>query len=164
MKRGFTIIELLVVVLIIGLVGTLAAVAVNSARSKQRDAARLSNVRQIQSTLENYFNETNAYPSGSGLPLGDGTQSACLGSEGFEANCSGDDQVFLRVVVGTFDKGLAGDVTCGEPARNAFCYASAEEGASYAIGFELENALPQVGLVAGANCAVPEGMKAGGCQ
>lgn len=164
MKRGFTIIELLVVILIIGLVGTLAAVAVNSARSKQRDASRLSNVRQVQSALENYFNETNAYPSDAGLPLGDSTQSVCLGTGGFAANCSGDDSVFLRVVVGTLDKGLDGAVTCGEPTRNAFCYSAAEEGASYAIGFELENALPQVGLVAGANCAVPEGMKAGSCE
>lgn len=164
MKRGFTVIELLVVILIVGLVGTLAAVAVNSARSKQRDASRLSNVRQAQTALENYFNEANAYPLGSGLPLGDSTQSVCLGSGGFAANCSGDDRVFLRVLVGTLDKGLDGAVTCGTPAQNAFCYSAAEDGSSYAIGFELENPLPQVGLVAGANCAIAEGMKAGSCE
>lgn len=164
MKRGFTIIELLVVILIVGLVGTLAAVAVNSARSKQRDASRLSNVRQVQSALENYFNEANAYPSGDALPLGDSTQSVCLGSGGFAANCSGDDRVYLRVVVGTLDKGLNDAVTCGEPSRNAFCYSAMEDRASYAIEFELENALPQVGLAAGANCAVPEGMRSGSCD
>lgn len=164
MKRGFTVIELLVVILIIGLVGTFAAIAVNSARSKQRDTARLSNVRQVQSALENYFNEMNAYPGADGLPLGDSTQSACLGSSGFAANCSGDDRVFMRVVVGTLDKGLDGVVACGMPARNAFCYSSVSDASSYAVTFELENALPQVGLVAGANCAVPEGMKAGSCE
>jgi prepilin-type N-terminal cleavage/methylation domain-containing protein len=163
-KRGFTLIELLVVMLIVGLVGTLAAVAVNAARSKQRDAVRLSNVRQVQSALENYFNESNAYPSGVNLPLGDGTQSACLGSGGFAANCSGEDQVFLRVVIGMIEKGLEDAVTCGEPARNAYCYSSVEDGAAYAIEFELENGLPQVGLVAGANCARPEGMRAGECK
>jgi len=164
MKRGFTIIELLVVILIIGLVGTFAAVAVNAARAKQRDAVRLSNVRQVQSALENYFNEANAYPMGSGIPLGDSAQSACLGSSGFAASCSGDDRVLLRVVVGTLDNGLHGAVTCGTPARNALCYSAGEDGASYAIGFELENALPQVGLAKGANCAIPEGMKAGKCE
>ncbi|OGL94761.1 hypothetical protein A2348_04355 [Candidatus Uhrbacteria bacterium RIFOXYB12_FULL_58_10] len=164
MKRGFTIVELLVVVLIIGLVGTLAAIAVNSARSKQRDASRLSNVRQVQSALENYFNQSNAYPSEESLPLGDSTESLCLGSGGFAASCSGDDNVFLRVVVGTLDKGLDGAVACGTPSRNAFCYSSLEDGSAYAVGFELENALPQVGLVAGANCATPEGMKAGSCE
>jgi prepilin-type N-terminal cleavage/methylation domain-containing protein len=163
-KRGFTIIELLVVILIIGLVGTLAAVAVNAARSKQRDATRLAHVRTVQSALENYFNEANAYPSGTGLPLGEARQSACLGTGGFAANCSGDESIFLRVVVASIDKGLKGTVTCGEPARNAFCYSSLQDGASYSIEFELENALSQVGLVKGENCATPEGMKAGSCD
>jgi len=54
-KHGFTHIEILVVVAIIALVGTFSAVAVNSARSKQRDATRLSNVRLVQSALEDYF-------------------------------------------------------------------------------------------------------------
>lgn len=162
-QRGFTLVELLIVILVIGLVGSLAAVAVNSARSKQRDASRLSNVRQLQSALEDYFNETNAYPSGTALPLGDSTQSSCLGTGGFAANCSGDASVFLRVVIGTLDKGLDGAVTCGTPERNAFCYSAATDGADYAIGFELENALPQVGLEKGANCATPEGMKGGAC-
>ena len=157
-------VEGLIVVLIIGLVGTFAAVAVNSARAKQRDAVRLSNVRQVQSALEDYFNERNAYPTGSALPLGDSAESACLGTGGFAASCSGDDTVFLRVVVGTVDNGLKGKSVCGTPERNAFCYASMEEGSSYGIQFELENALTQVGFAKGANCATPDGMKAGICQ
>jgi hypothetical protein len=44
--------ELLVVVAIIALVASFAAVAVNSARSKQRDATRLSNVRLLQSASQ----------------------------------------------------------------------------------------------------------------
>lgn len=163
-RDGFTLVEALVVVLIIGIVGTLAGVAVNAARSKQRDATRLSNVRQIQSALEDYFNESNAYPAGTGLPLGDSTQSVCLGSGGFAANCSGEDSVYLRVLVGTLDKGLQGDATCGTPARNAFCYSVNEDGSVYGIDFELENALSEVGLIEGANCASPDGMKDGRCE
>lgn len=157
-------VEGLIVVLIIGLVGSLAAVAVNSARAKQRDAVRLSNVRQVQSALEDYFNESNAYPAGTALPLGDSAESVCLGTGGFAANCSGDDNVFLRVVVGTVDNGLKGASVCGTPERNAFCYSSLEDGTAYGIQFELENALTQVGLAKGANCATPDGMKAGICQ
>lgn len=163
-QRGFTVVELLAVILIIGLVGTFAAVAVNAARSKQRDASRLSNVRQVQSALEDYFNEANAYPLGSALPLGDSSQSACLGSGGFAASCSADESVYLRVVIGTLDKGLEGGATCGEPARNAFCYSVGEDGSGYGITFELENALPEVGLAEGANCATPDGMKDGRCE
>lgn len=163
-QKGFTLIELLVVVLIIGLVGTFAAVAVNAARSKQRDATRLSNVRQIQSALEDYFNEKNAYPGGADMPLGDSTRSACLGTGGFAENCSGDDDVFLRVVVGTIDNGLGAAALCGTPERNAFCYSVSEDGTVYGIEFELENALPPVGLAEGVNCASPEGMAGGPCE
>ena len=163
-QKRVSVIEVLVVLLLVGLVGTFAAVAVNAARSMQRDAVRLSNVRQIQSAMENYFNEANAYPAGTGLPLGDSSQSACLGSRGFASDCSGDERVLLRVVIGAIDTGLDGAAVCGTPARNAFCYDAKQDGASYGIQFEMENALSQVGLAKGVNCATPEGMKAGKCQ
>ncbi len=162
-QKGFTLIEILIVVLIVGIVGTLAAIAVSSARSKTRDATRISAVRQTQSALEDYFNEANSYPAGAGLPLGDSTQSVCLGTGGFQANCSGDDSVFLRVVTATLDTGLKGSATCGTPGRNAYCYAASTDGMGYVIQFELENALPQVGLIKGPNCATPDGIKGGAC-
>ncbi len=161
--RKVTLIEILVVVAIIALVGTFAAVAVNSARSKQRDATRLSNVRLLQSALEDYFNESNSYPAGDRLPLGDISQSACLSLGGFHADCSAESAVFLRVVPATYTDGLKGKVTCGQPARNAFCYSQQKTGEAYAIQFELENALPSVGLQKGMNCAIPNGMQAGMC-
>ena len=162
-KKGFSLIEVLVVVAIIALVGTLAAVAVSSARSKQRDATRLANVRQLQSALEDHFNETNSYPPGEGIPLGD-ARSACLGVGGFQGDCSSDSTVFLRVVIGTYQDGLNDHVLCGEPLRNALCYTTIREGEDYRIEFELENGLNQVGLIKGPNCALPTGMEAGRCQ
>ncbi|MFC1788188.1 type II secretion system protein [Patescibacteria group bacterium] len=163
-QKGFTLIELLVVIAIIALVGTLAAVAVNSARSKQRDATRLSNIRQMQSALEDYFNESNAYPPGESLPLGDGSVSACLSLDGFSGDCTGESVVFMRIVTGTFTSGLDGLVACGTPQRSAFCYSQVSDRSNYMIEFELENALPQAGLVAGVNCATPNGIEGGQCQ
>lgn len=149
---------------VILLVSILAVVAVNAARSKQRDAVRLGNVRQIQTSLENYFTDRNTYPLGAALPLGDGAESACLGSDGFAGNCSGSDTVFLRVVPGTYQKGLKGLMSCGEPTRDAFCYTQGEDGMSYAIQFELENAVSMAGLVDGINCATPNGIEGGMCE
>ena len=159
-----TLLEILIVVAIMGLIGTLAAFAVNTARSKTRDATRISNVRQIQSALEDFFNESNAYPAGDTLPLGDSASSACLGVSGFLGDCSGEKSVIIRSVPRTFDGGLKGIVTCGTPKRNAFCYSLINGGDAYAIQFELENALPTVGLQQGVNCAMPGKMQAGKCQ
>ena len=61
-QKGFTLIELLVVIAIIGLLSTLAVVALNNARQKSRDARRVADIKQIQTALELYFNDCQEYP------------------------------------------------------------------------------------------------------
>jgi prepilin-type N-terminal cleavage/methylation domain-containing protein len=68
-QKGFTLIELLVVIAIIGLLSTLSVVALNSARARARDARRLSDIQQIQSALEMYYNDSNAYPTSLGTSI-----------------------------------------------------------------------------------------------
>lgn len=62
-QKGFTLIELLVVIAIIGLLSTLAVVALNNARQKSRDSKRVSDVKQMQTALELYYNDNNSYPA-----------------------------------------------------------------------------------------------------
>lgn len=63
-QKGFTLIELLVVIAIIGLLSTLAVVSLNNARQKSRDAKRVSDIKQIQTALELYYNDsTTGYPA-----------------------------------------------------------------------------------------------------
>ena len=62
-KSAFTLIELLVVIAIIGILSTLAVVALQNARSKARDSKRVADVKQIQTALELYFNDNGSYPT-----------------------------------------------------------------------------------------------------
>ncbi len=62
-KDGFTLIELLVVIAIIGILSTLAIVALGSARAKSRDSKRVADMQAIQKALELYYADNASYPS-----------------------------------------------------------------------------------------------------
>ncbi|HRH32867.1 MAG TPA: FISUMP domain-containing protein [bacterium] len=62
-RQGFTLIELLVVIAIIGILSTIAVVALGGARAKSRDAKRVADIRQIGNALELYYNNNNSYPT-----------------------------------------------------------------------------------------------------
>jgi prepilin-type N-terminal cleavage/methylation domain-containing protein len=68
--KGFTLIELLVVIVIIGILATLATVTLGSARSKARDARRISDVKQIQTAAELYYNDASGYPQVTSVTAG----------------------------------------------------------------------------------------------
>ncbi|HEY5383275.1 MAG TPA: prepilin-type N-terminal cleavage/methylation domain-containing protein [Candidatus Paceibacterota bacterium] len=61
--RGFTLIELLVVVAIIGVLASIILVSLNSARTKARDAQRVSDLKSLQGALEAYFGNNGVYPN-----------------------------------------------------------------------------------------------------
>ncbi len=61
-RKGFTLIELLVVIAIIGILAAFAMVSLGGARTKARDAKRVSDMRQVMQALEMYYSDNNAYP------------------------------------------------------------------------------------------------------
>ena len=61
-SAGFTIIELLVVITIVGLLLSIIFASLTNARIKARDAKRLSDMRQVVLGLEFYENEYGHYP------------------------------------------------------------------------------------------------------
>jgi type II secretion system protein G len=60
--KGFTLIELLVVIAIIGLLSAVVLASLNQARAGARDAARVSDLKQIQIALELYHLTNGSYP------------------------------------------------------------------------------------------------------
>src|SRR3989344_3876854 len=75
--RGFTLIELLVVVAIIGLLTSIISVAINTSRTKSRDARRVTDMKQIKTGLDLYFSNAAGYPdTAAWVP---GVQLSCNG-------------------------------------------------------------------------------------
>lgn len=68
-SAGFSLIELLVVVAIIGILATLTGVSMNNARRASRDPRRLSDIKQLQLALRLYYLDNGSYPS-SVMPSG----------------------------------------------------------------------------------------------
>ncbi len=136
-KKGFTLIELLVVIAIIGLLSTLAVVALGSAREKARDSKRLSDLKQVQTALELHYTDVASYPAGTALVLG-GTGATCLDSVGFSDSCT--DPYMGQVPA--------------DPQDTAYTYTLS--GSSYAITATLEGNMG--GLLAGAVTASPSGI------
>lgn len=60
---GFTVPELLLMVIIIVVLSGLVLTNYQAARAKERDTQRVNDINLIDSKLETYFNEKNAYPA-----------------------------------------------------------------------------------------------------
>ena len=105
-EKGFTLIELLVVIAIIGVLAAFAMVSLGGARSKARDARRLSDMRQVQTALEMYYADLNSYPAtGDASPGGPIFSGATVYMSKFPNNpsprndgpCGTDDYLYTGV-------------------------------------------------------------------
>lgn len=71
-QGGFTLLELLIVIVIIGILALLIIPNITSAPKKARDTQRKTDLKAIQKGLEEYFVSNNVYPSSTGT-IGTGT-------------------------------------------------------------------------------------------
>jgi len=62
-QQGFTLLEILVVMIIIGVLVAMGINSYLSAQIKSRDGARKSDLRQITEGLEMYYNDKSEYPA-----------------------------------------------------------------------------------------------------
>lgn len=62
-QKGFTIVELLIVIVIIGILATIGFVAFSGAQNKANKSKAESTVSQVKSKLGEYYATNNTYPA-----------------------------------------------------------------------------------------------------
>lgn len=65
-QRAFTIVELLIVIVVIGILAAITIVAYNGVQSRARDAERQTEMKTIEKALEMYNADNGGYPTCSG--------------------------------------------------------------------------------------------------
>lgn len=157
--KGFTLVELLVAVGIIGVLASVSLVSVNSIRGKARDSKRIADIKEVQNALEAYYSNNGYYPAAN-IASDPG-----VGSANFDAMCNN--------AAGFVKDTLAANCTTPiymarvnenpKPARTGYKYtptAGCNNVATlcdnYALYFELEN--PTGSLEKGCFEASPDGI------
>ena len=62
-SKGFTIVELLIVIIVIGILATLVIALFTSAKKKARDSQRQTDIVALQGYIEGYYAESGKYPT-----------------------------------------------------------------------------------------------------
>jgi prepilin-type N-terminal cleavage/methylation domain-containing protein len=83
-KRGFTIVELIVVIAVIGILASISIVSYTQVQQRSRDSQRQSDMTVLQNELEKFYDTNGVYPPGCPLAscsttlLTDNTASAII--------------------------------------------------------------------------------------
>lgn len=122
--RGFTLVELLVVISIIALLSSIATASLNGARKKSRIAKRLADMKTVQTAIELYYDANGSYPNPSGTWTGNPWRSECNAWGTF---ASGD---VIPGIVPTYLTTFPSDPKMDKPASTS-CYIYRSNGADY---------------------------------
>ncbi|MCX6745907.1 MAG: hypothetical protein NTX00_02700 [Candidatus Parcubacteria bacterium] len=145
LSRGFTKIEIIIVLFLILIVITLDIFVVLYLNKKQRDIQVLAEINQLRSGFEVFLMSNNFYPAASQATLLNddysGTEKLCL--EGFKKLSDACKKKSIMVPLPNFY------INQG----NQYSYKSADNNQNYQIEFVLDTNFKSLGLKKGKNCA-----------
>lgn len=129
LRKGFTWLELLVVIAVIGLMIFLGALSLSSARARMRDSQRLSDIQILRTAMSQYWLDHATYPTSAGVDLGaPDTRSDQFTRDGFVARGASTATVYVQVV------------PTGPNAKEYYHYKGGPNG--YSIRFQTESDTP----------------------
>ena len=140
--KGFTLVELMVAMAIIGVLLGLAIFGVSAAQRGQRDTARKAALQDINIGIQDYYDRNNRYPA---YVRGDGTNIYLSDNSG----CTGAKTITVPLKNVQTTGGTTGctagstAVTIGSTVDNQYtriCLRMSGATAGYIIGTRLENA------------------------
>ncbi len=126
--QGFTLIEILVVISIVGLLSSVFLVGLSGFRSRGRDARRLADLKSVQNGLEIYYTRCGRYPGGTPPASG-----ACPAT---------DVNTWGALKTALIDPSLGITKIPDDPLTGQIYYFAGKigDGQGYVIGAKLENA------------------------
>jgi prepilin-type N-terminal cleavage/methylation domain-containing protein len=77
--RGFTIVEVIIVVVVVGILASLSIFAFTQVQRNVRNDQRAADIAELTSALEKYHHDHNAYPSCSAMTQSVSTVASLLG-------------------------------------------------------------------------------------
>lgn len=126
-QSGFTIVELLIVIVVIGILVALVVTTFSGIQRKARNTERESDIKAIHSQLEAYFNEAGVYPA-----LGSGSADGINNSGWRSTHMKSLDAEALKDPKGT------AQTLCDEVSDTCYGYDVADDFSSYTLTANLE--------------------------
>ena len=146
-KKGFTLIEMVIVIAVIGILMGIAFNGISSVQQNARDTRRISDLRKVQTHLELFFNRCGHYP----------VDATTCGNANVGAGSTGWDNLTTALTLVVNENEVPDDPVKNKQGQGSYEYSFEEDGLGYVIGAKTErigNNIDLTGTQGDINCDV----------